>query len=332
MSPGAFEGSADFNPAAATLQLTSAGESDTFLWKVSSTSGAVQTAQRVGGSLDDIATDIATGPDGSVSMVGHFMDTIEFDPDSSVEELTTDLRSVFAMQFASSGELLWARSPASDGGVSGSPRIVVDPRGNSWVTGVFTGTIDLDTQSLDSKGGSDVFVWALDQEGSGIEAYSAGGTGSDRSAGIALARDGGRLVLTGHFERNVDFDPGDGLLSLTSLPRAVPDVIINPTQDAFLWSFNTAYGTIVAANDEAETEEDTALEILVEDLLGNDSDVDSEELTLSVVGQPLHGTLEDQGDGTLLYTPDENYTAATSSRTSSPTATEPATWPPCSSR
>ena len=68
----------------------------------------------------------------------------------------------------------------------------------------------------------------------------------------------------------------------------------------------------VAANDESETEEDTALEILVEDLLGNDSDVDSEELTLSVVGQPLHGTLEDQGDGRSLYTPDENYPAATS--------------------
>ena len=63
----------------------------------------------------------------------------------------------------------------------------------------------------------------------------------------------------------------------------------------------------VAENDEAETEEDVELEILVEDLLGNDSDVDSEKLVLSVITEPLHGTLEDQGDGTFLYTPDENY-------------------------
>ena len=63
----------------------------------------------------------------------------------------------------------------------------------------------------------------------------------------------------------------------------------------------------VAENDEGETNEDEALEILVEDLLGNDSDVDSETLVLNVVAGPLHGTLANLGDGSFLYTPNENY-------------------------
>ena len=95
---------------------------------------------------------------------------------------------------------------------------------------------------------------------------------------------------------------GSGQTEIDSFTYTIADsegITAEATVEITIMGVNAAP---VAANDESETEEDMALEILVEDLLGNDSDVDSEKLTLSVVGQPLHGTLEDQGDGTFrLY-------------------------------
>jgi regulation of enolase protein 1 (concanavalin A-like superfamily) len=44
------------------------------------------------------------------------------------------------------------------------------------------------------------------------------------------------------------------------------------------------------------------------DLLGNDGDADGDTLTLASFTQPSNGTLVDNGDGTLTYTPDEGYT------------------------
>ena len=60
----------------------------------------------------------------------------------------------------------------------------------------------------------------------------------------------------------------------------------------------------IAVNDSATTDEDTQVTI---DLLANDSDPDGDDLTVDSVGSPANGTVTDNGDGTVTYTPDENY-------------------------
>ena len=63
----------------------------------------------------------------------------------------------------------------------------------------------------------------------------------------------------------------------------------------------------VAADDGVTTDEDVALTITAADLLSNDSDIDSANLTISSVSNPSNGTLVDNGDGTYTYAPGADF-------------------------
>jgi hypothetical protein len=64
----------------------------------------------------------------------------------------------------------------------------------------------------------------------------------------------------------------------------------------------------VAGNDNLTVVEDQSMTFAsVTDLLGNDSDMDGDTLTLSGFTQPTNGVLVDNGDGTFTYTPAGNF-------------------------
>ena len=65
----------------------------------------------------------------------------------------------------------------------------------------------------------------------------------------------------------------------------------------------------VATDDNAATATDTAVMIDVE---ANDTDLDSETITVLDVGNPTNGTVVNNGDGTVTYTPSLSYTGADS--------------------
>ncbi len=66
--------------------------------------------------------------------------------------------------------------------------------------------------------------------------------------------------------------------------------------------------TPVAVNDNLNATEDQSITFTsVTDLLGNDSDIDGDTLTISGFTQPANGTLADNGDGTFTYTPVGNF-------------------------
>lgn len=65
----------------------------------------------------------------------------------------------------------------------------------------------------------------------------------------------------------------------------------------------------IAVDDEAETNQNTPVEI---DVLGNDSDVDGDALTIVTVGMPGHGAAVVSGPSSVVYTPEPGFHGADS--------------------
>ena len=71
------------------------------------------------------------------------------------------------------------------------------------------------------------------------------------------------------------------------------EIVVNPVNDA-----------PVANDDSGTTEEDSPVTI---DVLFNDSDPDDTLMTVSITTEPEHGSVEVNPDGTVTYTPDDDY-------------------------
>jgi len=63
----------------------------------------------------------------------------------------------------------------------------------------------------------------------------------------------------------------------------------------------------VPSDDAYSVNEDTVLVVDASGVLGNDSDVDGDSLTVEAYGQPAHGSISGAVDGSFVYTPDADY-------------------------
>lgn len=116
----------------------------------------------------------------------------------------------------------WAKK--FDGGQSVGKSIVVDEKGNSYITGFFIGTVDFDPSpnvfNLTSTGGGDIFICKINAQGNLVWAkglQGSGPTGGSRDdQGLSISIDSiGNVYTTGFFRKTVDFDPGINTYNLT---------------------------------------------------------------------------------------------------------------------
>jgi hypothetical protein len=163
--------------------------------------GALQWARAASGSGRDVGHAVAADRSDNVVVTGSFSRSITF----GATALNSDDRNdAFIAKYTPAGAVAWARA-IGGGGEDAVRAIVGDGRGNLLVTGSFRGEIELGSTRLTSAGNRDIFVAALDPEGTAFWARSAGGTDTDNGFGIASDGQGG-FYITGSFADTAVFN------------------------------------------------------------------------------------------------------------------------------
>jgi gliding motility-associated-like protein len=235
---GSFAGTVDFDPGAATFNLTASG-SDMFLVKLDA-NGDFLWANRTGSTSAETPYDLAVDGFGNIYITGYFQGTVDFDPRVGVFNLSSaGTYDIFVTKLTTNGDLIWARRMGGtelDEGRS----IAVDNTGNVYTTGYFRTTVDFDpgaaTFNLASAGDEDIFVSKLDVNGSFIWAARMGEASFDTGQGIVV--DGNGVYTTGYFQGIADFDPGAGVFNLTS--GGVQDIFVSKLDlnGSLVWAKN----------------------------------------------------------------------------------------------
>ncbi len=135
--------------------------------------------------------------------------------------------------------LQWARQIA---GLSYSGTIntmAIDPVGNVYATGKFSGTFDFDPGpaafNLTSAGSTDIFITKSDPSGNLIWAIKIGGSSGD--GGNAIDVDGsGNVYVSGIFKGTVDFNPDTVVYNLMSPGNEGVFVLKLDSAKNFLWA------------------------------------------------------------------------------------------------
>ena len=228
---GQFEGTADFDPGVAQLNLTSAGGNDVFVSKLDSAGNFVW-ARRIGGAANSSANAVAVGAGGSVHVVGEFSGTVDFDPGAGLFELTAAGSSDgFVLKLSAAGDLLWAKQFGGPGSGSETARsVALGPGGTVHVVGDFDGTANFFPGPapfpLTTEGGRDAFVSILDSAGTLQWLGQLGGNcfgtpcqgllaGDTLGYGVAVGLDGSTYTV-GQYRGRMDFDPGFATVELDS--------------------------------------------------------------------------------------------------------------------
>jgi len=299
--------------------LGTVGASDIFISKLDPTDGSFAWIKRAGGDSNhapewgDNGNEIIVDS-GSVYVTGSIGPKVRSNP-ADFGDITIDLPNSDVRQYgvvtrlnAATGDFDWAVPFGGDGaddfGIGGS--LEFDSTDQLHLGGLVTirestfGSYTLPATTGPSNG-----FWATMSAATGeFEEVTRIGTESWYGADILTLDVDDNLFMAGYL-RGLDqeFLTGD-ILSST------PDDNGNPTYDMVLVKLladDSNNTRPVAVDDSFSTPEDAPVTIATADLLANDSDDDENPLTIQSFGSPGHGTLVDNENGTITYTPNLNF-------------------------
>jgi WD40 repeat protein len=134
---GHFSDSANFDPGVADTKLTSAGDVDSFVARISP-EGQLDWVRQLGGAGEDCGLDVAVDRIGNVYATGYFSARADFDPSPTgwFELLSAGVYDAYICKLDKSGHILWAQRLGGKGPDSGSG-IAVDGAGHIYLAGTF---------------------------------------------------------------------------------------------------------------------------------------------------------------------------------------------------
>ena len=193
------------NPALFENLVIASHVADVFVAKYDAT-GTLLWAKTAGGELLDQGNAIATDASGN-SYVAGAIQTNGIFPTVSFDNITLTGHGDydwFIAKYDGSGNVIWAKSAGSAAGDI-ARGVAVDPSGNVYVCGLFSGIMTVDGITVTSDGLFDAFLAKYDGNGTLIWLKRAGGTGSDIAHGIVIDALG-QVAIVGEFQGNATFD------------------------------------------------------------------------------------------------------------------------------
>ncbi len=187
---------------------------------------------------------------GSLYSVGHFRDTLDFDPNSSQYNLATFDRtqSIFITKLSANGDLIWAKS-LNCTGQSRAFAIEIDDFNNVYVTGKFQDSLDVNPSSnkdnFITQGNGNNFIAKFDSNGEFI--WSKQFTG--KVGKILLHIDNlNKIWFIGNFTDTIDFNIGETGYLMT---QGSNDVFISKLDQngdyLFMKQFGGEYSDIISS-------------------------------------------------------------------------------------
>ncbi len=252
---GFFSSTADFDPGAGVVNLSSSGQEDIFVAKYDA-SGELSWAKQIGGTLSDRGSNITLDLNNNVYVGGSFRGTVDFDPGVGIFNLTSnDEEDAFLVKLDLDGNFIWAKSFGGRS-LDVSRDLELDSEGNIHLLINFVDTVDfdpgMDTFYLTSLSSSydyfDIAIVKLNNNGEFIWAKSFGGEFGEEYAGGLAVDTTGNVYITGNFDDTVDFDPGAGTFNLTS---DFYDMFVLALDDNgnFIWAISVGGTGIEEGND-----------------------------------------------------------------------------------
>lgn len=177
----------------------------------------------VGGDNETRGSELTTDAEGNVITVGFFTEVGDFDPGSDSFELTsTGQTDAFISKLDQNGDFIWAKNLGNETFTRGTD-VDVDPNNNVYLTGNFTGTMDMDpgeSEAIVTSSVTDGFFVKLNASGEYQYAYHNGRL----MDGVAIGADGD-IFIAGINDDLQDFDPGKGVTELHSI-NSFPDIFV----------------------------------------------------------------------------------------------------------
>ncbi len=211
---GRFGGQVDFNPDPAATNLLVSNDDDSFLLKLDAAGGYIW-AEKFGGQSGDQVNGVAVDPAGNIYAAGAYLGAMNADPNGSVTlPGSANVYNAYVSKLTPAGALVWARGVGGLFDAAEFTGVAVDPAGNVYTGGLFTGSADFDpspsaTATLTSAGSEDGVVVKWTPAGDFAWAGRAGGPAADEVAAVAVDA-GGDVALVGRFAGTADFDPAAG--------------------------------------------------------------------------------------------------------------------------
>ena len=201
---GNYRGNTQFSPLT-VHQVSSAGGYDMFLTKLGTLDGSLSFVETWGSTSDEYVRDMSVDSTNQVVMTGDFRDILDFDPSAQEFLLAPQgFTDCFLMKVNAFGALTWAKSFGGEG-LDGGYALKLDNQNKIILTGKFSETVNFGSVSKTAKGGSDIFITKLDQDGNIVWVDAIGSTGNDQ--GTALFTSSTGLIYVGcEYRDTVDFN------------------------------------------------------------------------------------------------------------------------------